>query len=161
MTPSVIRKLLDGYNIERIYLLPESEWARKNRVKKGGSKRICFREGWIEFEDKRVARGAAQSLNGQRMVHKKGSFYSEDLWNLKYLPKFKWHHLTEKLAHEERMKKERLRLEMDQERKLQEHYTTQIQKSKTIKGIIKSKESKGKLLESKKGRSFGQMSALK
>lgn len=33
-------------------------------------------------------------LNGQKMVQKKGTFYSEDVWNLKYLPKFKWHNLT-------------------------------------------------------------------
>jgi ESF2/ABP1 family protein len=41
----------------------------------------------------------ALSFNGHKMVHKKGSFYNEDVWNLKYLPKFKWHHLTERLAH--------------------------------------------------------------
>jgi len=52
-----------------------------------------------------MAKLAALTLNGQKMVQKKHNFYSEDVWNLKYLPKFKWHHLTEKLAHEERMKK--------------------------------------------------------
>ena len=82
---------------------------------------------------------AALSLNGQKMVQKKGTFYSDDLWNLKYLPKFKWHHLTERLAHEERLKKERLRLELEQERKVQEYYATQVQKSKTIGGIVKRK----------------------
>ena len=81
----------------------------------------------------------ALSLNGQKMVQKKGTFYSDDLWNLKYLPKFKWHNLTEKLAHEERLKKERLRLEFEQERKVQEYYATQVQKSKTIGGIVKRK----------------------
>lgn len=86
----------------------------------------------------------ALTLNGQKMVGKKGSFYSEDVWNLKYLSKFKWHHLTQKLAHEERIKKERLKLEMEQERKLQEYYTTQVHKSKTIGGIVKSKLSKGR-----------------
>ncbi len=52
-----------------------------------------------------MAKLAALTLNGQKMVSKKGSFYAEDLWNLKYLAKFKWHHLTERLAHEERLKK--------------------------------------------------------
>ena len=41
-----------------------------------------------------MARMVALSLNGQKMINKKGSFYSEDIWNLKYLSKFKWHHLT-------------------------------------------------------------------
>jgi ESF2/ABP1 family protein len=57
-----------------------------------------------------MAKMAALTLNGQKMVTKKGNFYSEDLWNLKYLAKFKWHHLTERLAHEERLKKERLKV---------------------------------------------------
>lgn len=100
MKPNYIRKLLDGYDVERIFLLKESEWLRKNRAKKGGNKRICFEEGWIEFSDKRMAKLAALTLNGQKMVQKKHNFYSEDVWNLKYLPKFKWHHLTERLAHE-------------------------------------------------------------
>jgi ESF2/ABP1 family protein len=36
----------------------------------------------------------ALTLNGQKMIGKKGEFYSEDIWTLKYLPKFKWHNLT-------------------------------------------------------------------
>ena len=28
------------------------------------------------------------------------SAYHYDLWNMKYLPKFKWHHLTEEIAYE-------------------------------------------------------------
>ena len=58
------------------------------------------------------------TLNGQKMVPKKGNFYHEDLWTLKYLPKFKWHHLTERLAHEERLKKERLNMELNQQQKI-------------------------------------------
>ena len=150
MTPNFVKKLLQHYGVERIYLLPESEWARKNRAKKGGSKRICFREGWIEFSNKKIAKTVALSHNGQKMVQKKGTFYSDDLWNLKYLPKFKWHNLTEKLAHEERLKKERLRLELDQERKVQEYYAGQVQKSRTIEGIVKKKEAKGQETSSKK-----------
>jgi ESF2/ABP1 family protein len=47
-----------------------------------------------------MAKLAALTLNGQKMVNKKHNFYSEDIWNLKYLAKFKWYHLTEKLAHD-------------------------------------------------------------
>lgn len=100
MKPNYIKRLLNNYLVERVYLLAESEWSRKNRVKRGGNKRVCFREGWVEFGDKRMAKLAAMTLNGQKMVNKKGNFYAEDVWNMKYLPKFKWHHLTERLAHE-------------------------------------------------------------
>lgn len=49
---------------------------------------------------------------------------------------------------------------MDQERKMQEYYTTQAHKSKTIGGIVKNKISKGKELKNNEGRSFGQKSTL-
>jgi len=29
---------------------------------------------------------------------KKRNFYHDDIWTLKYLPKFKWHHLTESVG---------------------------------------------------------------
>lgn len=39
------------------------------------------------------------------MINKKNSFYSEDLWSIKYLPKFKWSNLTEKFAYDAKMRK--------------------------------------------------------
>ena len=57
-----------------------------------------FTEGWIEFEDKHVAKQVAQMLNGQPMGGKRRSAYFYDLWCLKYLSKFKWDHLTEEIG---------------------------------------------------------------
>lgn len=37
-------------------------------------------------------------LNGAQMGGKRRSAYHYDLWNLKYLPKFKWDHLTEEIS---------------------------------------------------------------
>jgi len=69
-------------------------------------------EGWIEFEDKKIARKVAESLNCTKMMcakrKRKSGFYSEDLWNIRYLPKFRWEHLTEKLAYDARLKKEKM-----------------------------------------------------
>ena len=60
-----------------------------------------FTEGWIEFEDKGVAKQVAQMLNGQPMGGKRRSAYHYDLWCLKYLSKFKWDHLTEEIGKQE------------------------------------------------------------
>ena len=49
------------------------------------------RAGWVEFEDKKVARAVAASRNGQPVGGKKSSYYHDDLWCMLYLPKFKWH----------------------------------------------------------------------
>jgi ESF2/ABP1 family protein len=47
------------------------------------------RVGWIEFADKKIAKQVAESLNNTAIGGKKGDFYHDDIWNLKYLKKFK------------------------------------------------------------------------
>lgn len=64
----------------------------------------------------------AESLNCTKIVGKKGTFYSEDLWCIKYLPKFKWDNLTEKFAYDEKVRKEKLKTEMQQAKKEHDYY---------------------------------------
>ena len=41
------------------------------------------------------------ALNGQQIGGKKRhNLFFDDIWVIKYLPKFKWHNLTEKLAYD-------------------------------------------------------------
>ena len=53
---------------------------------------------WVEFAKKGVAKRVAEMLNGQPMGGPKRSAYHYDLWNLKYLHKFKWDNLTEEIG---------------------------------------------------------------
>lgn len=108
MTASQIRGLLEPYGIERMYLVPEDESKRALRAKKGGNKARSYVEGWVEFTDKRIARLTAESLNCSKMIKKKHNFYSEDLWHIKYLPKFKWDNLTEKFAYDAKVRKQKM-----------------------------------------------------
>ena len=63
-----MKHLLSPYGeIGRLYLAPEDASHRKSRVKKGGNKGKEFTEGWVEFEDKKVAKQVVQMLNGKRM----------------------------------------------------------------------------------------------
>lgn len=71
---------------------------RKQRKQKGGNTGKNFTEGWVEFEDKAVAKNTAAMLNGNPIGGKRRSAYHYDLWSLKYLPKFKWDHLTEEIS---------------------------------------------------------------
>ncbi|KRX06079.1 hypothetical protein PPERSA_01157 [Pseudocohnilembus persalinus] len=112
MTATFLRGLLEDFGIERMYLVPELESKRLMRQKRGGNKSRSYVEGWVEFTDKRVARAVAEQLNCTKMVNKKNSFYSEDLWSIKYLPKFKWNNLTEKFAYDAKMRKQKMAQQM-------------------------------------------------
>lgn len=46
--------------------------------------------GWIEFADKKIAKKVAESLNNTTIGGRKGDFYHDDIWNLKYLKGFKY-----------------------------------------------------------------------
>ena len=52
----------------------------------------------MEFVDKAVAKNVAKSLNTTIIGGNKNSYYHDDMWNIKYLPKFKWNHLTERIG---------------------------------------------------------------
>ena len=103
LKPLKLRNLLEGYGTEvlRVYLSPEDTANRSRRLRAGGNKKKNFTDGWVEFADKRRAKRIASTLNNTAMDPlNKAGFYAHDLWNIRYLPKFKWHHLTEKVAAE-------------------------------------------------------------
>ena len=139
MNVAKIKEMLCAYDVERVYLVKEGKFyvlilfieerKKKFREKMGGKKGVLrFTEGWIEFSDKKVARMVALSINNTKMSNlnyldkKKGTFYSEDTWCIKYLPKFKWENLTEKLAYDARMRKEKLTAEVKKENKKKDYY---------------------------------------
>jgi ESF2/ABP1 family protein len=57
-----------------------------------------FKEGWIEFLDKRVARSVAEMLNAQNIGGKKSDKWHDDVWTMKYLPRFRWDQLSEQVG---------------------------------------------------------------
>ena len=99
MKPQKVRDLLGRFGkIGRVFLAPEDPKTRSKRVKYGGNKKRNFTEGWVEFASKKEARLCAETLNTQIVGGKKGSYYHDDVWNIKYLPKFKWHHLQAQIG---------------------------------------------------------------
>lgn len=112
---------------------------RKHRIKYGGNRKKCYTEGWVEFSDKKVAKRVALSLNCTKMVPNKKGFYCDDLWTIKYLPKFKWENLTEKLAYDQRMRKEKMKTQLVQEKKKQEFFLEKLDLSKKIKAMEEKK----------------------
>ena len=70
----------------------------KRRRKFRKNRKRNYTEGWVEFTDKRVAKATAMALNNTQIGGKKRYYYYDDTWNMKYLSKFRWSHLTEKIG---------------------------------------------------------------
>uniref|UniRef100_A0A2K5I9J4 Activator of basal transcription 1 n=1 Tax=Colobus angolensis palliatus TaxID=336983 RepID=A0A2K5I9J4_COLAP len=104
--PLLVRNLLSAYGeVGRVFFQAEDQFVRPRKeaaAAAGGKKRSYskdYSEGWVEFRDKRIARRSP---------------FRYDLWNLKYLPRFTWSHLSEHLAFERQVRRQRLRAEVAQ-----------------------------------------------
>jgi len=120
MRPTKVRHLMSQYGeVGKVYLQQEGERAITSfpivlrfiwrirfsdakraylRRKFTSTKKPHFTEGWVEFKDKKIARSVADMLNATSIGGKKGTRFRDDVWTMKYLPKFKWDMLTEQIG---------------------------------------------------------------
>lgn len=145
MTPTKIKSLLSDFaEVTRVYLVEEDASVRKRRKKEyGGSGGKRYIEGWIEFASKRKAKHIAASLNLTPISNQKRNPHYGTLWNLKYLHKFKWSHLTEKVAYERRVREQKLRVEMMQARRENAAYIEMVETGKKLDRIEERKRKRG------------------
>lgn len=87
----------------------------------------------MEFEKKKVAKEVALKLNNTKIGTRKKSRYYDMIWNIKYIPRFKWVHLSERLAYERAAYKQRLRAEISQAKKEAHYLQSNVEKSKKMK----------------------------
>ena len=121
-----IRKLLDDYGIQRCYFVPY-----KKKLQNVDGKRVqAFKEGWIEFEDKIYAKLAEYQLNGKPIGGNKKCIYRDELWNLKYLHKFKWNDLVESMTLEKKIQEKELKIEIAQSKRENDFIIKNYEKSK-------------------------------
>ncbi|XP_043262074.1 activator of basal transcription 1-like [Colletes gigas] len=136
MNIAKIREILSEYGeIGRVYLqLAENEFEKDGKPKK--RRKVCaksFTEGWIEFESKRVAKYVALTLNNKQISTRKKSKFYDVIWNIKYLPRFKWTHLSERLAYERAVHKQRLRAEIAQAKREANFFSHNVDRSKKLR----------------------------
>lgn len=145
MKPQTLKHFLEPHarkGLGRVFLTPEDHVAHSKRVKSGGNKKKSFTDGWVEFNSKTEAKIAAETLNGNIIGGKKGNFYHDDLWNMKYLKGFKWHHLTEQIANENAERAARIREEIRRSRKENKAFVEDVERAKMLKGMESKKKAK-------------------
>lgn len=146
MKPATLRSLLGPYGeINRIFLTPEDPASHTRRVRNGGNKKRSFVDGWIEFLDKEDAQKACDLLNGRAIGGKKGTYYHDDIWNLKYLRGFKWNKLTEQIAAENAEKASRMRAEISKTTKENKEFVQNVERAKMLEGMEAKKAAKQRI----------------
>ncbi|XP_046427544.1 activator of basal transcription 1-like [Neodiprion fabricii] len=135
MNVTKVREIFSEYGeIGRVYLqpdIPKIEEGKKQKKKKTPFRH--FTEGWIEFESKKVAKHVAATLNNKQIDTRKKSKFYDLMWNIKYLPRFKWIHLSERLAYERAVHKQRLRTEIAQAKREANFFSYNVDMSKKLK----------------------------
>ncbi|XP_074286922.1 pre-rRNA-processing protein ESF2-like [Silene latifolia] len=145
MDPLKLRHLLTPFGeVLRIYLVPEDPDAGKRRKHSGSFRGQGFSEGWVEFSDKRVAKRVANMLNGEQIGGKKRSKFYYDIWNIKYLSKFKWDDLTDESARKNAAREEKLRMELVAAKKEKDFYISKVEMSRALSEIEERMKKKRK-----------------
>ncbi|KAJ9658091.1 RNA-binding ATPase activator esf2 [Neophaeococcomyces mojaviensis] len=141
LKPSALRNLLSQRGFEpitRLFLTPASK--HKHNSKK--SSRQLYTEGWIEFASKKTAKRCAEALNAQLVGGRKGGFYHDDIWNMKYLKGMAWDELMTGIR-EERREEEGMR---DEERRKiaaeTKAFVQGVEQSKRLEGMKRKRKSK-------------------
>lgn len=148
MKPTVLRSLLTPYGaVGKIFLTPETAASRTQRLRKGGTRRKLFLDGWVEFLHKRDAKFVAENLNAQTMGGKKRGRWHDEVWNIKYLSGIKWNHLVETIQNENAERAARLRVEISRSKAENKAFLENLEKGKMIQGI----EAKKKEREEREG----------
>ncbi|KAG7445974.1 uncharacterized protein BT62DRAFT_949914 [Guyanagaster necrorhizus] len=150
MRPTKVRHLMSAYGeVGRVYLQQEDPRRAYLRRKYTSTKKPHYTEGWVEFKDKKVARSVAEMLNAQTIGGKKGTRWRDDIWTMKYLPKFKWNMLTEQVAHEAALHTAKLRVELSQSRAEQQDYLKNVELARVLNKRAEKKREKGEELQLK------------
>lgn len=136
MKPQTVRSYLSPYGeIGKLFLTPEDHATYMRRKKSGGNKKHSYVDGWVEFLSKKDAKMVASVLNGNNIGGKKGNYYHDDIWNIKYLNGFKWDDLTEQIQRENKEREARLRTEISKAKRENEAFVRDVEKGKMFEGI--------------------------
>lgn len=127
ITVRILRDIMSELGeVGRIYLEPDP----RNPT----SKRRRYTEGWLEFKKKRVAKEVAAELDGTQIEYgKKHSTISGQTWSIKYLHRFKWSNLIDRLSDDKEARGAKRRREMSESRKQADFYQRMTERSRMMK----------------------------
>lgn len=73
---------------------------------------------------------------------KRHNYYRDDIWNIKYLPRFKWNQLKEAAIYNRHVRKARLDQKVSQARRENDFYLERVEQAKTRRKIAEKRAAK-------------------
>ncbi|GAA5906742.1 hypothetical protein JCM6882_003290 [Rhodosporidiobolus microsporus] len=164
MGPGKVKHLLSRYGeVGRLYLARADAGKEISAAKRAKQRERHqshnFKEGWVEFLDKRVARSVAEMLNAQTIGGKKSERWHDDIWTMKYLPRFRWDQLSEQVALERATQTSLLRFHLTHSKAEQESYLSAVERARTNSKIEEKAVARGKVPKGAKGAAGAQGAA--
>ncbi|GAA6036030.1 hypothetical protein JCM8097_006573 [Rhodosporidiobolus ruineniae] len=160
MGPGKVKHLLGQFGeVGRIYLARADAGKEISAAKRAKQRERHqshnFKEGWVEFLDKRVARSVAEMLNAQTIGGKKSERWHDDIWTMRYLPRFRWDQLSEQVALERATRTSLLRFHLTHSKAEQESYLSAVERARTNSKIEEKAASRGKAPKGTKRKADG------
>ncbi|TNY19468.1 hypothetical protein DMC30DRAFT_366450 [Rhodotorula diobovata] len=160
MGPGKVKHLLSAFGeVGRIYLARADAGkeisAHKKHKQRERHQSHNFKEGWVEYLDKRVARSVAEMLNAQTIGGKKSDRWHDDVWTMKYLPRFRWDQLSEQVALERATQTSLLRFHLSHSKTEQEAYLSAVERARVGKKIEEKAASRAQSSGGKGGAAKG------
>ncbi|XP_061958553.1 uncharacterized protein LOC133679852 isoform X3 [Populus nigra] len=90
-------------------------------------------------------------LKGTLKGEKKRSQFYYDHWNIKYLSKFKWDNLTDKIAYEKVIREQKLALEISAAKRERDFYLKKVDQSCALSSIEERMKKKQKAQQETNG----------
>ena len=122
--------------------IPAGDDVRKRRARAGGNKKVRFTEGWVEFLRRADAKRAVEMLHNRPVAASGRGFHGSDLWGMRFLRRFQWHHLEEKLRYEEQLRTARLKAGLAQARRENEAYLRRAEEAGALAAVERRKRSR-------------------
>lgn len=143
LRPFALKGLLEKYGfapITRVFLNPSIPSASAPRRR--SNKRKTYSDGWVEFASKKTAKLCAETLNANIVGGKKGGWYHDDVWNMKYLRGFKWADLMEQVQRERSEREAKRRVEDARAKKEEKVFVEGVERGRVFDGMARKSEEK-------------------
>lgn len=150
LKPSALKSMLEarGFTpITKVFLSPAiPSSSSSSSSTRRSNKRKTYTDGWVEFASKKTAKICASTLNASIIGGKKGGWYHDDVWNMKYLRGFKWDDLMEQVQRERSEREAKRRIEDSRARKEERVFIDGVERGRVFDGIYKKREGKKRRL---------------